>query len=112
MTTVGGLSTSVVAAIAVAGCFGLIALVVVVAVLMDLPKRKQRKAHTGIMSHEESEKKSLEINEVGKGNMKVSIMELSIETQSSRYQSTQANRPASPECQCEYPSISIHPPRV
>jgi hypothetical protein len=109
---VSGLSTSVIAVIAVCGIAGLIVLLVVIAVVMDYSRRMKRKNNTGIMAEEESGKKSLDINEVEKGSVGVSTTEISVKSQSSHYQSTQATRPASPECQCEHPSITVHPPQV
>ncbi|CAN9113213.1 unnamed protein product [Alternaria alternata] len=74
----GGLSTSIVAVIAVGGVAGLLALIVVAAIIMDIPKRMKKKKNTGIMAAEEMEKKSMDIeekpmgiNEMGKGAPKL-----------------------------------------
>ncbi|KAB2105804.1 hypothetical protein AG0111_0g5641 [Alternaria gaisen] len=114
----GGLSTSIVAVIAVGGVAGLLALIVVAAIIMDIPKRMKKKKNTGIMVAEEMEKKSMDIeekslriNEMGKGAPKVSTTRTSMRSPS-QYSSTQVDRSTSPECQCAHPSIVIHPSPV
>jgi hypothetical protein len=108
---IGGLSSSIVAVIAVGGVAGLLALLVIGAYLADIPKRMRQKKNTGIMAAEEMEKKSLDINEMEKGALKVSTTERSMRSPS-QYSSTQFDRPASPECKCAHPSIVIHPSPV
>ncbi|KAG9192298.1 hypothetical protein G6011_11032 [Alternaria panax] len=115
---IGGLSTSIIAVIAVGGVAGLLALIVITAVIMDIPKRLRQKENTGIMAAEEMEKKSMDIDkkpmgidEMEKGTLKVSITETSMRSPS-QYSSTQVDRSPSPECQCAYPSIVIHPSPV
>ena len=49
----GGLSTSVVAIIAVGGVAGLLALIVVTSLILDIPKRMKQKKNTGLMAPEE-----------------------------------------------------------
>ncbi|KAI0616504.1 hypothetical protein TUN199_11505 [Pyrenophora tritici-repentis] len=70
---IGSLSAGLVALIAVAAVAALIGLVVLTAVLLDVPKRKQRKNNTGILSVEEMEKKSLEIDSAEKGGVEVAV---------------------------------------
>lgn len=111
MTKLGGLSTSVIAAIAAGGIFGLLAICIGLSILFDLPKRLKRKQDDGIM--EPSSKKSLEISEVEKGSVDASVTEVSLKTNSStNYSSMYPTRPASPECTCEHPVVSHNPPRV
>lgn len=109
--TLGGLSLSVIAVIAVGGVAVLLAIMIGLAVLFDLPKRMKRKQDDGIM--EPSSKKSLEISEVEKGSVDASITEVSLKTNSStNYSSMYPTRPASPECSCEHPVVSHNPPRL
>lgn len=102
----GGLSASVIAAIAAGGIFGLLALIIITAVILDLPKRMKRKQNTGIM--EDSGRKSPDITEVEKGSVDVSTTEVS----TTSYSSMQPTRPASPECTCQHPIVSPNPPRI
>ncbi|KAF1842435.1 uncharacterized protein K460DRAFT_370401 [Cucurbitaria berberidis CBS 394.84] len=107
---IGGLSASVIAAIAAGGIFGLLAITIILAVLCDIPKRMKRRKHTGIM--EPSGKKSLEISEVEKGSVDASVTEVPSTNSSTNYSSVQPTRPASPECHCEHPVASPNPPRA
>ena len=75
MTNSGGLSMIVIAAIAAGGVFGLIGLLVLVAVLMDLPKRMKRKQNKGITKG--SMRESMDNTDVEKGDVVVSKAELS-----------------------------------
>jgi hypothetical protein len=108
---IGGLSTSVIAGIAVGGVAGLIGLVVIIAMLLDLPKRMKEKKNKHIMAAEEMEKKSIDIDDLEKGAVKQSTNKISTGSQSPTT-STHVDRPASPECQCAHPSIVIHPSPV
>jgi len=107
----GGLSTSVVAIIAVGGVAGLLALIVVTSLILDIPKRMKQKKNTGLMAPEEMEKKSVEIDDAEKGAIKQTTREISVQSPS-LYSSTYIARPASPECQCAHPSIVVHPSPV
>ena len=107
---IGHLSSSVIAAIVAGGIFGLLAVIIIVAVILDSPKRRKRAQHKGIM--EPSGKRSLEI-EAEKGSVEVSVTEVSSSTNAStNYSSMRPTRPASPECVCEHPVVSPNPPRV
>ena len=104
--TFAGLSAGVVALIAVGGIAGLIGLVVLIAVLLDVPKRKKRKNNKGIMSAEEMEKKSTEIDDAEKGGVEVAVTILpSVKSANSRYQSSEATRVPTPPapCKCKHP---------
>ncbi|KAH7380712.1 hypothetical protein BKA66DRAFT_442251 [Pyrenochaeta sp. MPI-SDFR-AT-0127] len=103
---IGGLSASVIAAIAAGGVFGLLAIIIIAALILDFPKRMQRRKETGIM--EVSGKKSPDITEVEKGSVDVSATEVS----TTSYSSMRPTRPASPECTCEHPVVSPNPPRI
>ncbi|KAI4624169.1 uncharacterized protein J4E87_005668 [Alternaria ethzedia] len=74
----GGLSTSVVAIIAVGGVAGLLALIVVTSLILDIPKRMKQKKNTGLMAPEEMEKKSVEIDDAEKGAIKQATREISM----------------------------------
>jgi hypothetical protein len=109
--TIGGLSTSVVAIIAVGGVAGLLALIVVTALILDIPKRMKQKKNTGLMAAEEMEKKSMEIEDTEKAPTKQSSRAISVRSPS-LYSSMHIVRPASPECQCAHPSIVVYPSPV
>ncbi|KAI4929942.1 hypothetical protein J4E85_004563 [Alternaria conjuncta] len=78
----GGLSTSVVAIIAVGGVAGLLALIVVTSLILDIPKRMKQKKNTGLMAPEEMEKKSVEIDDAEKGAIKQATREISVQSPS------------------------------
>jgi hypothetical protein len=107
---VGGLSVSVIAVIAAAGIFGLLGAIVIIAVIIDIPKRLKRKQHQGIM--EPSGKRSLEISEAEKGSVNVSANEVSSQNSTTNYSGMRPTRPASPDCHCEHSNIAQNPPRI
>lgn len=106
---IGGISAGLVALIVVAGIAALIGFVVLIAVLLDVPKRKQRKNNKGILSAEEMAKKSLEIDEAEKGGVEKAVTILpsvkSVKSANSRYQSSETTRVPTPpaECHCKHP---------
>ncbi|USP73878.1 hypothetical protein yc1106_01152 [Curvularia clavata] len=58
MTTtdsIGGISLMVLAIIVVGGIIGVLSLIIIAAIIWDLPNRKKRKENTGILSVEEME---------------------------------------------------------
>lgn len=102
------------AVIVAGGIFGLLALIIIVAVLVDIPKRRKRRQHKGIMEPES--KKSLEIQaiEIEKESANASVNDVASQSPStnySNYSTLQPTRSASPECQCEHPIIVQNPPR-
>jgi uncharacterized membrane protein len=76
MSTVNGFPTMYIALIAAGGTFGLIGLVVLIAVLMDIPRRMKR---NNTSSTEEEERKSMQVDvsEAEKGHSKPIIHETS-----------------------------------
>jgi hypothetical protein len=104
-TSIGGMSTSVLAVISVAGVGALLALITITAWLYDLPARRRRKQAA---KDRETGRWSASMNEaevdVEKNEPAVSVTEThSLNSQPSK--STLAPRAQSPLCQCECPSI-------
>lgn len=99
-TTIGGLSTSVIAAIAVGGVGLLLILIVVIGFCCDLPARlRRRKA-----AKEGQTRAPLNDFDVEKNEPSVSVTTLN--DQSSQIsKSTQHTRAPSPLCTCEHPNI-------
>lgn len=109
---IGGISAGLIALIVVGGIAALMGFVVLIAVLLDVPKRKQRKNNKGILSAEEMAKKSLDIDEAEKGGVEVAVTILpsvksvkSAKSANSRYQSSETTRVPTPpaECHCKHP---------
>jgi hypothetical protein len=94
--TIGGLSTPIIAVIAVLGIGGILVLITVTAYFIDLPGRIRRKN-----AAKEDGRKSPIMDEpdVEKGDPIVEVME--VNSQSSY--SSQNTRAPSPVCQCEHP---------
>jgi hypothetical protein len=102
-TTIGGLSTSVIAVIAVGGIGLLLILIVFIGFCCDLPARlRRRKA-----AKERRTRPQLNDVDVEKNQTTVSIIDLN--DQSSQIsKSTQYTRAPSPLCTCEHPNIVIN----
>jgi hypothetical protein len=108
-----------IALIAAGGTFGLIGLVVLIAVLMDILKRNKK---NGAGSTDEEEEKStpVDVSEAEKGHSKPTTPEASAKSPISRQSShvySNYTRPESPECSCEHPSFTVppfvsNPPRI
>lgn len=99
-TTIGALSTSVIAVIAVGGIGFLLVLVVVIGYCRDLPARfRRRKAlkEGQISSH-------MDDIDVEKNKHGVSVKEVD-DHNSQTSKSTQQTRAPSPLCTCEHPNI-------
>lgn len=104
---VGGLSASIIALIAVGGVAGLLAILVLTAVIFDIPKRLRRKQNKTLMDEDE---KDVDVEE--KGPITVTEAEVLSTKASTNFSSIRPARPASPECQCEHPTVSPQPPRI
>ncbi|KAH9871838.1 hypothetical protein J1614_006095 [Plenodomus biglobosus] len=110
-TTMGGLSTSVVAVIAAGGIFGLLALIVITAVILDLPKRMKRRQNKGIME-ETGRESPTGIMDAEKGPMKICEAEVQSTNTSTHHLNMRPTRPESPECHCEHPAITYNSQRM
>ncbi|RMZ71473.1 hypothetical protein GMOD_00006588 [Pyrenophora seminiperda CCB06] len=101
----GTISAPLVALIAVAGIATLIGLVVLIALLLDVPKRKERKNNRGILSVEEMRKKSTERDDdAEKGGVEVAVTVLpTVKSMNSLYQGSEDTLvPTVPEkCRCK-----------
>ncbi|KAF2852420.1 hypothetical protein T440DRAFT_506797 [Plenodomus tracheiphilus IPT5] len=109
--SLGGLSTSIIAVIAAGGIFGLLALIIITAVLLDMPKRLKRRQNKGIME-ETGRASPASITDAEKGTIKVSETEVQSTNASTHHSSLRPTRPVSPDCQCEHPVIKVQPPRT
>lgn len=86
----------VVALIAVGGVAGLIALLVVIAIALDMPNRRKRKNNKSLMSAEEMEKKSVDFDDEERGVVQIKTTEAPSTSPNSPSQSSQALRTPSP----------------
>jgi hypothetical protein len=102
--SVGGVSTSVIAVIAVSGIGGLLALITITAWLCDLPARLRRRKAAKEGGRQSPGMDEVEAD-VEKNEPTVSVTEVN----SQIGQTSQVIRALSPVCQCEHPSI---PPRT
>ena len=101
----------VVALIAVGGIAGLIALLVVIAIALDIPNRRKRKNNKSLMSAEEMEKKSVDLDREEKGVVQIKTTEAPSTSHNSLSQSSQATRTPSPAGQSgKAPTLA--PPRL
>ncbi|RAR16225.1 hypothetical protein DDE83_000351 [Stemphylium lycopersici] len=94
--SIRGISTMVVALIAVGGVAGLIALLVVIAIALDMPNRRKRKNNKSLMSAEEMEKKSVDFDDEERGVVQIKTTEAPSTSPNSPSQSSQALRTPSP----------------
>ncbi|KAF2828422.1 hypothetical protein CC86DRAFT_288757 [Ophiobolus disseminans] len=110
--SVGGISTPIIAVIAVGGVFVLLALITITAFICDLPSRMRRRkaAKNGGKQSNTSEEVDAE-----KGEPTISVTEVDSQT-SQITKSSQITRAPSPECQCAHPMpvprVPAQSPRV
>jgi hypothetical protein len=88
----GGIPTMALASIAIGGVLGLLGLMVLAATLMDLPNRRKRKNNKGILSAEEMERESIEIDAAEKSIIEVTLTRAPSISQSSSPQDTHTSR--------------------
>ncbi|KAH9877379.1 hypothetical protein IAQ61_002744 [Plenodomus lingam] len=110
-TSMGALPTMVVAAIAVGGIFGLCGLVVVIAVLLDWPNRKQRRQNKGIMEELREERQAGNVD-VEKGKADVTEAEVSSTKPPTYYSSVRTTGTTSLQGHYEHPVVANNPPRI
>jgi hypothetical protein len=111
--SIGGLSTAVLAVIAVGGVAAFLALITITAFCFDLPARRRRRK-----AAKEGGRKSPDMNEIDveKNEPTVSVTEVDSQTSQSS-KSTQDTRAPSPVCRCEHPNpvsprVAMQPPRL
>ncbi|OAL00659.1 hypothetical protein IQ06DRAFT_348009 [Phaeosphaeriaceae sp. SRC1lsM3a] len=111
-TSIGGLSTSVIAVIAVGAVGALLILITVVGFCCDLPARlRRRRAAQGGRT-------SPEMNEVDMEKNEPSISVTDVNSQGSQYsKSTRSTRAPSLLCTCEHPNpitnqTAVHSPQI
>ena len=99
-TTIGGLSTSVIAVIAVGGVGLLLVLVVIIGYCRDLPARFRRRKAT----KEEQISSHMNDIDVEKNESSISVKE-TYDQNSQTSRSTEHTQAPSPLCTCEHPNI-------